>query len=523
MALKLRRGSEAIRGTITPAEGELIYTQDTKQVFVGDGSTLGGVRVTSGVAQGTVTSLAGYLATGNVVSPTENLTWSESFNILKVDAGSITVNTQNSARTVLSVNGHYNSGIGSQRLTFFRSRGYEEVPQSVQVGDSLGAVEFNGYMSDRYLSTTTMSSLAQTVSALATSIVVNFVSKSGTGPYFVTFSIPSQVAATVSRSYTVVGNSNDLYNISCLVSASTATSITLLYVTDPGTFGSGATTVSRDPIISTGLILQTSTTNGNKHSTLRMFNNGQLYLGPVLSDFTNSVYDPSWHGQLNITSTRTTNGQPFSGAQITLQTYADTTFAQSTNIVRYRGTVVAPTTVLDGDQIYHTKYQVWDGAALRTAASMVVVLDDPLSPSLTVAPAAIVFNVGTAGVAGAFGNVLRLSSDLSTTFYGPTVNSFVEISLPQYITVATTATYPLSTTRKISMLLITNSGLTATITMPPAPVDGQRIKVAVSGNSVTLAVGGATTVLPSFAGVVAAGTSFEYIYRLSNTTWYKIG
>ena len=228
MALKLRRGSEAIRGTITPAEGELIYTQDTKQVFVGDGSTLGGIRVTSGVAQGTVTSLAGYLATGNVVSPTENLTWSESFNTLKVDAGSITVNTQNSARSVLNVNGHYNSGIGSQRLTFFRSRGYEEVPQSVQVGDSLGAVEFNGYLSDRYLSTTTVSSLVQTVSALASSIVVNFVSKSGTGPYFVTFSIPTQVAATVSRSYTVVGNSNELYNVSCLVSASTTTSITLL-------------------------------------------------------------------------------------------------------------------------------------------------------------------------------------------------------------------------------------------------------------------------------------------------------
>jgi hypothetical protein len=523
MALKLRRGSEAIRGTITPAEGELIYTQDTKQVFVGDGSTLGGIRVTSGVAQGTVTSLAGYLSTGNVVSPTENLTWSESFNTLKVDAGSITVNTQNSARSVLNVNGHYNSGIGSQRLTFFRSRGYEEVPQSVQVGDSLGAVEFNGYLSDRYLSTTTMSGLVQTVTAIATGSVVNFVSKTGTGPYYVTFSIPSQVAATVSRNYTVVGNSNELYNISCIVSASTSTSITLLYITDPGTFGSGTTSISRDPIISTGLILQTTTTNGNKHSTLRMFNNGQLYLGPVLSDFTNSVYDPTWHGQLNITSTRTTNGQPFSGAQMTLQTYADTTFAQSTNIVRYRGTVVAPTTVLDGDQIYHTKYQVWDGATLRTAASMVVVVDDPLSPGLTVAPSAIVFNVGTTGVTGAFSNVLRLSSDLSSTFYGTKIHSNIDVALPSYITVATTAAYELSTTRKISILLITNSGLTATITMPPAPVDGQRIRFAVSGNSVTLAVGGATIVLPSFGGLVTDGASFEYVYRLSNTTWYKIG
>ena len=523
MALKLRRGSEAIRGTITPAEGELIYTQDTKQVFVGDGSTLGGVRVTSGVAQGTAASLAGYLATGNVVSPTENLTWSESFNTLKVDAGSITVNTQNSARSVLNVNGHYNSGIGSQRLTFFRSRGYEEVPQSVQAGDSLGAIEFNGYLSDRYLSTTTVSGLVQTVTAIATGSAINFVSKSGTGPYYVTFSIPTQVAATVSRSYTVTGNANDLYNVSCLVSASTTTSITLLYITDPGTFGSGTTTATRDPIISTGLILQTTTTNGNKQSTLRMFNNGQLYVGPVLSDFTNSVYDPTWHGQLNITSTRTTNGQPFSGAQLTLQTYADTTFAQSTNIVRYRGTVVAPTTVLDGDQIYHTKYQVWDGAALRTAASMVVVLDDPLSPGLTVAPSAIVFNVGTTGVAGAFSNVLRLSSDLSTTFYGTKIHSNVDVAVPSYITVATTDTYSLSTTRKISILLITNSGLTATIVMPPAPVDGQRVRFAVSGNSVTLTISGATTVLPSFAGVVTDGTSFEYVYRLSNTSWYKIG
>ena len=523
MALKLRRGSEAIRGTITPAEGELIYTQDTKQVFVGDGSTLGGIKVTSGVAQGTATSLAGYLATGNVVTPTDNLTWNETSNALKVDAGSITVNTQNSARSVLNVNGHYNSGIGSQRLTFFRSRGYEEVPQSVQVGDSLGAVEFNGYLSDRYLSTTTMSGLVQTVTAIATGSVVNFVSKTGTGPYYVTFSIPTQIAATVSRSYTVTGNSNDLYNVSCLVSASSTTSITLLYITDPGTFGSGATTATRDPIISTGLILQTTTTNGNKQSTLRMFNNGQLYLGPVLSDFTNSVYDPTWHGQLNITSTRTTNGQPFSGAQMTLQTYADTTFAQSTNIVRYRGTVVAPTTVLDGDQIYHTKYQVWDGATLRTAASMVVVVDDPLSPGLTVAPSAIVFNVGTTGVTGAFSNVLRLSSDLSSTFYGTKIHSNIDVAVPSYITVATTAAYELSTTRKISILLITNSGLTATITMPPAPVDGQRIRFAVSGNSVTLAVGGATIVLPSFGGLVTDGASFEYVYRLSNTTWYKIG
>lgn len=50
MALKLRRGTDAQRLLITPAEGELIYTTDTKLLYVGDGSTAGGVAVDSGAA-----------------------------------------------------------------------------------------------------------------------------------------------------------------------------------------------------------------------------------------------------------------------------------------------------------------------------------------------------------------------------------------------------------------------------------------------------------------------------------------
>ena len=42
MAFRLRRGTDAERLIITPEEGELIYTTDTKQIFVGDGITLGG-------------------------------------------------------------------------------------------------------------------------------------------------------------------------------------------------------------------------------------------------------------------------------------------------------------------------------------------------------------------------------------------------------------------------------------------------------------------------------------------------
>ena len=54
MSLRLRRGTNSERLTITPAEGELIYTTDTKKVFVGDSATLGGVDVSTTSLGGTL-------------------------------------------------------------------------------------------------------------------------------------------------------------------------------------------------------------------------------------------------------------------------------------------------------------------------------------------------------------------------------------------------------------------------------------------------------------------------------------
>ena len=42
MALRLRRGTNASRTGVTPAEGEIVYTTDTKKLYAGDGTTLGG-------------------------------------------------------------------------------------------------------------------------------------------------------------------------------------------------------------------------------------------------------------------------------------------------------------------------------------------------------------------------------------------------------------------------------------------------------------------------------------------------
>lgn len=48
MTLQFRRGVDSDRLTITPLVGEPIYTTDTKQLYIGDGSTAGGVVISGG-------------------------------------------------------------------------------------------------------------------------------------------------------------------------------------------------------------------------------------------------------------------------------------------------------------------------------------------------------------------------------------------------------------------------------------------------------------------------------------------
>ena len=47
MSLRIRRGTNAERSGVTFLEGELVYTTDTKKMFVGDGTTVGGIAVDS--------------------------------------------------------------------------------------------------------------------------------------------------------------------------------------------------------------------------------------------------------------------------------------------------------------------------------------------------------------------------------------------------------------------------------------------------------------------------------------------
>ena len=78
MALQIRRGTNAERLAITPLAGELIYVTDTKQLYVGDGTTAGGTTATAGTIDSlladTTPQLGGELdLNGNNITGTGNI------------------------------------------------------------------------------------------------------------------------------------------------------------------------------------------------------------------------------------------------------------------------------------------------------------------------------------------------------------------------------------------------------------------------------------------------------------------
>jgi len=106
MALRLRRGTDAERQTITPLEGELIYTTDLKELWVGDGTTAGGILVSAEVSDDTSPQLGGNLdLNGNDITGTGNI------NINGTITASGTVNLGDGAEDNVIVGGQISSSL----------------------------------------------------------------------------------------------------------------------------------------------------------------------------------------------------------------------------------------------------------------------------------------------------------------------------------------------------------------------------------------------------------------------------
>ena len=103
MSLRLRRGTDAQRQTVTFDQGELVYTTDTLKVYVGDGVTAGG----NNIGQ----SLAGNGLYFDTITQT----------LQCPSAGITSVSSDNSPKLGgnLNLNGHNINGNGSINITGF--------------------------------------------------------------------------------------------------------------------------------------------------------------------------------------------------------------------------------------------------------------------------------------------------------------------------------------------------------------------------------------------------------------------
>ena len=80
MALQVRRGTNAERLGITPLAGELVYTTDTKQLYVGDGATAGGITSISGTINSVLADTTPQLG-GDLDLNSHNITGTGNINI----------------------------------------------------------------------------------------------------------------------------------------------------------------------------------------------------------------------------------------------------------------------------------------------------------------------------------------------------------------------------------------------------------------------------------------------------------
>lgn len=528
MALKIRRGSDTVRQTITPSEGELLYTTDTKKIFVGDGSTLGGTEV-SGVNSGTVGTIPFYSSSTEINSGT-NLQWNNISNSLFIDKGQFIVSNENTSRTMVTVSQNYSSAGGSN-FVFARSRGTAANPTPNIINDNLGNINFNTF-ADGAIPYITSAGISAYLPVIPTTngspFTINFVSKTGTGPYYVTYSFVTQpTAPVVARAYTIEGNETATYNGTYRVFASTTTSMTLFYQNNPGTWGTEPTTAYMEAISPGTLTLLTQNSNGNLFRTVKVQPDGLVVIGALPIDYTpiglpqSRPFDPTFSGQLAINSNSTNAAQTTATAQLTLRTYADTTYGQSINLYRFRGNQILASSVQSGDQIFIFKFAGADGATTASqVASIAVTVEGTVSTGKL--PGAMTLATANA-TSGTVTAAVKIDSIQQATFYGNVKHSALQIISPNYITVSSTGIYSLSATLSTNILVVTANTYTATLNMPASPVDGQVCVISISGFSINLQTG-TGTVLPTFAGSAKQpGTVFRYVYRTSNTTWYQIG
>ncbi len=348
MALKIRRGLAADRTSITPVEGELVYTTDTKQLYIGDGATAGGNLITGASGSGTVSSaganqIAFYDNAGTTVSGIGPVTWDGS----RFDIDS-----------PLSI-----SAIGAEKLRLYSypNDSYIETPTDVDLIIHSRIIDFGGGTRSnriRIFNEGTSTSLAY-LSASVTS---------AENPNLLTL---NRRRGTNNSPLAVVDN-DKLFDLRFTGFDGTADqNVGAIRAEAHGTVSAGK--------VPGRLRFLTSNTTGSL-STAFTVDNDQIVR------FTSGIEMSTATQGLTLTNTEETHNQ-----------YSTNSVSRNVYFNKHRGTSTAPAVVVNNDTIYSLRFQGWDGSALQTSA--MIRADVNGTPSNGIVPGRLrFFTMGTDGV-----------------------------------------------------------------------------------------------------------------------------
>ncbi len=118
MALKIRRGNTSQRTAITPASGELVFDTQEVKLYVGNGSTAGGIPVVAGVVGGNLGSNLNLnnfdiLGTGNI-NINGTITATGNINLGDTDADNVAFGGEINSNIVPNTSNSFTLGTGSK-------------------------------------------------------------------------------------------------------------------------------------------------------------------------------------------------------------------------------------------------------------------------------------------------------------------------------------------------------------------------------------------------------------------------
>jgi len=303
MALQVRRGTNAERLGITPLQGELIYVTDTKQLYVGDGTTVGGTTTIANTIDSLLADTSPQLG-GELDLNGNNITGTGNINITGTITASGTVNL--------------GDGVGSDILVIGGAIQGHLVPDA-DSAHNLGSP--TKYWNDAWLNQLTVDSqiTAERVQADIigddSSLIVNISTNTVTGVF--SGNLTGDVTGDVSGTAGAVPFSGV---------TSKPTTLSGYGITDAVT--SGAADAITATMVAENVITTRELANGNSYngtfdgdltgsvfgdnSSLLVDGNNNTIVGDVdtASVKTNSVLDGNNSGILTINLNNTTNTQP---------------------------------------------------------------------------------------------------------------------------------------------------------------------------------------------------------------------